>query len=326
MVKIYQNIPLEGVKHQNENRENSKFWNEGKWNNFVAPFLAPPFVTGDFSDWTFVDMGCNAGLFLKFAEDAGFRHVVGVEKDRTPVREGLRYRDEIGYKYVIHKMTVGYDFDIDVIPVADVTVMSTFHYYIDINTWVKYLDRLRNKTHFVIIVSRDSVRRDHWRALSRVEDVRGYFNGWEEMGFIDVISSDDDPSPRDLWSMMFRNPLLSKIRIDDIVMPASDRMQKAVDDLALKLTTTGFEKIEELEYHKAWVDRKKDKWTPGKIDNFVIDKIRIMTSVKKNGLYDPIILQRDNKLSDGGHRLAMLKALGYKTVLVRRVGEYERHS
>ena len=138
MVKLYQNIPLDGVEWQNSNRVNSKFWNEGKWDNFIAPLLPD-----DCTDQTFVEMGCNAGLFLKLAEDRGYRHMVGVEKDKTPVSEGLRYRDEIGYHYKIIKRTLGGkfgdhgDFDIDELPIADVTVMSTFHYYIEINSRLK---------------------------------------------------------------------------------------------------------------------------------------------------------------------------------------------
>ena len=94
-VKLYQNIKLDGVAPQNEKKNDSKFWNEGKWDNFVAPHIRE-----DVRDQTFVEMGCNAGLFLKLAKDAGFRNVVGVEKDKTPVREGLRYRDSIGYNGV----------------------------------------------------------------------------------------------------------------------------------------------------------------------------------------------------------------------------------
>ena len=317
MVKLYQNIPLNGVEHQNTNRVGSKFWNEGKWDNFIAPLLRK-----DCTDRTFVEMGCNAGLFLKLAEDKGFRHVVGVEKDKTPVEEGLRYRNLIGYNYRIIKRTLGGpfgnpgNFNIDEIPVADITLMSTFHYYIDINSWIKYLDRLRNKTHHVLIVSRH-VSQDHWRALSDYKSVCKYFEGWEELGVIKGISKDNDPSPRNLWSMIFRNPLLARINIEDIKTPKTE-MCVAIGNLAALVRDNDNIDPFDTDYYKAWVERKRGRWSSKKIRMFVKDKFDLMISIKENGLIDPLIVQQDNKLSDGGHRLAVLKAFGYKSVLVRR--------
>ena len=320
MVKIYQNIP--GAECQNSNRLCSKFWNTGKWYNFIAPHLPE-----DCTDQTFVEMGCNAGLFLILAEDTGFRHVVGVDKDKTPVLEGLKYRDSIGYKYKIIKSTLGGqfgnpgNFNIDKLPVADFTLMSTFHYYIDINSWIKYVDRLRNKTRCVLIISRHT-RQYHWRALSDLKPVRRYFRDWEELGMISGISKDGDPSPRDLWSVLFKNPVLERINIDEVKTHKENstaEMYIAVGDLATLVRDNDDIDPFETEYYRAWVKRKQGRWSSKRIKTFVKSKFDLMVSIKSNGLLEPLIIQQDNKLSDGGHRLAILKALGYKSVLVRRI-------
>ena len=217
MPKLYQNIPLEGAEWQNPAKLDSKFWNEGKFDNFVNPLLPD-----DCTDQTFVDMGTNAGLFLKRAKDKGYRNVVGIEKDSTPVTEGLRYRDSIGYDYKLLKRCLGDnygkkgDFNIDEMPMADITVMSTFHYYIYINIWLEYLDRLRSKTRQVLLISRPRMKRMHWRAYSSLEALQGYFSDWEQVGYLDGPPQEGDPHPRNLFTVLFESPLLERVPIDSI--------------------------------------------------------------------------------------------------------------
>ena len=322
IVKLYQNIPLEGVVEQNANRKDSKFWNEGKWENFIAPLLSK-----NVTDSTFVEMGCNAGLFLKLAEDYGFRNVVGVEKDSTPVSEGLRYRDSIGYHYKMLKRTLGGqfgengNFNIDELPIADYTIMSTFHYYIDINSWIKYLDRLKSKTRYVLIVSRPRMRRIHWRAYSSYEDLKVYFSDWEEMGIVDGVSSEGDPSPRNLFSVLFKSPVLDRIALTDIDTrePKDNSMYVAMKDIAEQISSDDSIDPLKTEYYEKWLQRKEGRWAKRTINEFVLGKFNMMLDVKENGMKDPIILDQANRICDGGHRLAILEALGYESVIVRRI-------
>jgi hypothetical protein len=54
---------------------NSKFWNQGKWTNFILPFLPK-----NCQELSLVDLGCNAGLFLKLAEDKGFDKIIVIKR------------------------------------------------------------------------------------------------------------------------------------------------------------------------------------------------------------------------------------------------------
>ena len=54
----YQYIDGE-MSERDKKEEGSKFWNKGKFDNFVKPFLPE-----DCKNMTFIDMGCNAGVFL----------------------------------------------------------------------------------------------------------------------------------------------------------------------------------------------------------------------------------------------------------------------
>ena len=323
--RLYQNLEIGGVPFSRARPERmvSRFWNEGKFNNFIAPHLPE-----DCADQVFVEMGCNAGLFLKLAKDRGYRYAVGIEKDKTPVIEGSKYRDQIGYDYKILKRQLGGKFggngtfDIDELPVADVTVMSTFHYYIDINSWVKYLDRLKSKSCHVLIVSRPRMKRLHWKALAAYPYVKEYFKDWEEVSLIDDVPKEGDPDPRDLYSVMFKSPVVERRKIEDvrIRVPEKEEMYVAVSDFAKQIAEDESIDPFDTDYYRKWVERKKGRWSDRMIKKFVRDKYNLMLDIKANGLRDPLILQgKEEKLSDGGHRLAILKALGHKSVIVRKI-------
>ena len=67
---------LEGDENtdRSNNEKDSKFLNKGKFDTFIAPFLPE-----DCTDMIFVEMGCNASLFLKLAEEHGFSKVLGFD-------------------------------------------------------------------------------------------------------------------------------------------------------------------------------------------------------------------------------------------------------
>ena len=74
----------------------------------------------------------------------------------------------------------------------------------------------------------------------------------------------------------------------------------------------------ESDYYARWIERKKGKWSIRTIKKFVRGKYNLMLDMKENGMKDPIIIDQDNRLCDGGHRLVILDALGYESAIVRR--------
>jgi len=323
MVKLYQNLKVDGAKFNcHKDRVGSEFWNEGKFHNFIEPHLPD-----NCKEMVFVEMGCNAGLFLKMAKDKGFEHVVGIEKNKTPVKEGRRYRDLIGYNYRIMKRTLGGkygnegNFNIEELPVADYTIMSTFHYYVPIDIWLRYVDRLKHKTRYVVIVSRDSVMRRHWRAGSRRHQLKKYFHDWKEVKYIPEMPKEvkaADHKSRDIWSISFKSPL-ERIKIDSIKRTKQDEpMYTGMYELA-KMARNGNSYVQDSDYYKMWVNRKEGRWDAATLDKFVCDKYKTMIEIRDSGLKEPLVVRKGNKLCDGGHRASMMKALGYETVIVRRV-------
>lgn len=322
---LYQYLEIGGQSFSkpHPDRAASKFWNEGRWHTFIEPLLPEECMDG-----VFVEMGCDAGLYLKLATDWGFRWVVGIEKNRTPVAEGLRYRDALGYRYRLLKRTLGGafheagSFDIDELPVADVTLLSTFHYYVDINAWIKYVDNLRAKTCRVLIVSRPDLKDRHWEAGASYDAIRGYFDGWWEVGKIEGVPTEGDPKPRELFSVLLENPLLRRVPIEaiDTRGKPGDPMYQAMIDLAERIADgEPFDPLE-TEYYQRWGERKAGKWSERTLRRFVTLKASVMYSVRDEGPKEPLLVERDTlKLCDGGHRLVVLRALGCHFVIVREI-------
>src|SRR4030043_191902 len=142
----YQYLEGEPVDDFVKKTINSKFWNRGKWDNFILPFLPE-----DCFKMTFIDMGCNAGLFLKFAQDKGFERIVGVDVNKEAINKGIDWRDKNGgiYKLLCSRV----EESIDDLPVADFTVLANIHYYLRMSDWIEYLDKLQFKTRYCIIVT-----------------------------------------------------------------------------------------------------------------------------------------------------------------------------
>lgn len=319
---LYQVLEVNGkpFSRPRPDKKASRFWNEGKWETFVEPLLPD-----DCTNQTFVEMGCEAGLFLKLAKDKGFERVIGIEKNKTPVVEGQRFRDTIGYDYELLKCTLGGkfgesgNFDIDEMPIADVTLLSTFHYYVDINAWIRYVDRLKTKSCYVLIVSRPELKEDRWRAKASLAAAREYFHDWEEVGLIENVPTEGDSKPRNLYSIMFKNPLISRVAMNQF-NPRKIRgyhMHEAQADLAQYLVIDAQFDLFDTDYYRAWTRRKSDKWSERTIRYVAQLKTNVMQDVRDNGLKDPLLVDSGMQLCDGGHRLAILKAMGHRSVIVR---------
>ena len=205
---VNQNIEIDGINLGiKPERKESKFYNSGKWNNFIKPLLL--------NGRTFIDIGSNAGLFLQYAKDYGFNKVIGVEKNKTHYNYSKKYRDNIGYNYDILNIKIGENFNFNELPVADFVLLSNVHYYFKINEWLNFIDKLQYKTRYCIIVSRKDNKNKHWMASADQKDILNYFKDWEHIKTIDNIDAEGDLSPRPLFAMLFKSKL-DIMRIDKI--------------------------------------------------------------------------------------------------------------
>jgi len=303
---VYQYISGEPMTERDKREANSKFWNKGKWDNFVLPFLPK-----DCSELSLVDMGCNAGLFLRLAEDMGFDKVIGVDSDKEAIARALKYREENGGSYDIQRRRV--EQALRHLPMADFTVLANVHYYMGISEWLEYVHQLESKTRFCIIVSGKKRPFKHL-AGSSLDGVRDYFKNWREVGLIDNVSKEGDPSPRNLFSVCFESPIITRERID-----ALDNGNNQQEGFYQELDK-GVDPLRTRYYWRMKSYRMKEHgWSHKQVVDYINEKAVLYENVKRFGLMKQIIVSSKSRIIDGDHRCEMLRHLGHESILIRRV-------
>lgn len=315
----YQTIEIDGVDavFEDINRKDSKFWNEGKWNNFVQPLLMR-------ERNTFLEIGCNAGLFLKMATDVGFKRVIGVEGSSSIMRQAELYKESNGGDYKLIHQHVGSNFDLDQLPLFDMVLISNMHYYLPVPVFGKLIDDLKNHCLYCIVVSGRAKRRSG-NALWDRRSVEGYFCDWQKIEQIDGYSKKHDAAPRDqMYSMSFKGNLLA-LNVDEFYEEwtkaalywkhRSKGLPPAIEDFYSRvLAGESIEPIEDLLIYKYWRTRKPND--PGWAPKWIARKEILAKDIQENGINTPIYFIKDGQhLRDGLSRICIAKLLGYKHVL-----------
>ena len=327
--KWYQNVDgVEGAVFKDPRRKESKFWNEGKWNNFIEPLLPK-------ERRTFIELGCNAGLFLKMAMDAGFTDVIGVDSNPQRMKQAIRFRESNKYPYRLIQQTIGKDFELDQLPLADIVLIANMHYHLPLEVFANLVDRLKNRTAHCIVVSAKANRRPG-NALHYLESpgVRGYFRDWQEVMVVGnwrgIEGLDEgDPAPRkQMYGALFKGSLevfglrelydASYRRMEQIKKHRLNAFFPAMEDFFKRVLAGEKFRFEELDAWRFWTKRfpgVSSEWISRKLSY----KKALAEDVQKNGIREPIRLTQTEKVLDGVHRLIIAKELGYEHVLVRRL-------
>lgn len=196
-MKVHQNVVIDGVDYgESQARKKSKFYNENRWANFIEPL-----IDGDCSDKTFIELGCNAGLFLKMAKDRGFKEVYGVEADENACEVSKKLLGD-----VVRNEMIDEDFDISSIPCVDYLMMSNFHYHLHLPVLIRLIHALQRKANYVILVSSDNKSTRH-KIHANEETTRHLFRHFKEVKHIPRIPIDGDTKPRQMFSFLFKTDM-----------------------------------------------------------------------------------------------------------------------
>jgi len=316
----YQNVDPKKYDPKVPGRANSKFYNEGRWHTFIEPLLPE-----DCRKLTFLEIGCNAGMYLKMATDKGFDRVVGTEKDRKIVAQAKYYRKKIGYRYkIINQKSGSFDCDYSVLPLADVVLMSCLHYHMRPVELIELLDHLRINCQYLILVSVE--RGKEVTRVNRVggqeEYVKKYFKYWNRVKKI-TINSNGDPAPRDMYSILFKTDL-KRYTIQDLLNPEYYNKKlrvfeycEAFAEFAEQVIRENYD-VKGTKFYKLYVEGRRKKL--GMERKKRLKKLMTMIrDVYLHGMKKPLLVNSHGHLLDGSHRTILLQHLGYESVLCREV-------
>jgi len=314
----YQTLDIDGVVFEDPNRAKSKYWNEGKWHNFIRPLLQD-------EKRTFIEIGCNAGLYLKMAKDAGYHNIIGVEGNGQIFQQAEQYRESVSGDWRLIPQRVGKNFQLDSLPVADVVLISNMHYYLPVGVFAKLVDDLRNRCLYTVVVSARAKRRQG-NALWDYSSVSGYFKDWKELAQIAYKEPNGDPCPRvEMFSVLYEGNLIP-LGVDEyydawfeaskkpghksheLAPTMQDFFERVLLDVDFDYRITPF-----YQYWRKRLPKKSEKWTHDWLDY----KAELARDIRDNGMTEPIYLDHRMKLLDGIHRLAIAKVLGHRHILVR---------
>jgi len=308
-MKVHQNIIVDGKDlGDRPSRKHSKFCNEGKWDNFIAPLLLE-----DCTDMTLVEFGSNAGMFLKMAIDRGFSRAVGIEYQEKEYGVSIEYS---GCKVI--NTFVDENFDYDQLPVADVVLLPNFHYHQPVQTTARMVDALLRKTRYVVLVGIDRPAPRHWKTDARIGHTRGYFRDWEEVGVVEPISTEGDPHPRNgMYGISFKSQL-ERMPVDKIHKGKKEiKYGEAVTEFVTRLVSGEDISLEDTDYWKK-VMAQKERHQPAEVTVEYLCRLgEHLSNIGEVGMRHPILVDKDYNLLDGGHRLLAAKVTGQDSIIGR---------
>ena len=300
---VINNIPM-------PTRRGGRDSSEYRWNLFIKPLIEK-----EGKDRRFVELGSNAGFYLRKARNLGFE-AIGIENDPLYVAQA-KYWEE---KEPINVKTIEMDLNDYDIPSAHTVLLANVIYYLNPEQVLSLLHKLKKRALNIIVISR------HER-LSRIkypcekEKIYEYFSGWES------IEGGEDKKH---WSVMFKNPRLAELDINRLVVYNPDNPEKSI------AFQSSFEEIVNLIGDGRPFDIVKAayyKYFVGMTDSMRMKYIKrgfdLFNSVKKKGLIRPFIVIKhlDNKyrIYDGNHRFVICNYLGIKRAICLFKGRGRRH-
>lgn len=266
---------------------------EKRWNTFIKPLL--PFIG---EERLFVELGCNAGFYLRKMTDLGFRSI-GVERDPTYISHAYYWEEcePKGVKIINADLT-RYD-----LPTSSLVLLANVHYWLKPEDLTKLVYKLYDAALYVVVVGRNNTNAAH-KSPSDYQSLKTQFGKFAEENVI---------NGKKHYSVLFKNPSLCEVDTEGFLalqqcsrsrmfMPSFTKFIETV------LSGDDFDPLD-TDYYRYLKSRRKTKDIYRHID--------LIKSIEKDGILVPLVINGEVIL-DGDHRLIIAHYLGIKRIICKQ--------
>lgn len=324
----YQPVEFDSITAPTKPDQHPASFGRGKWDNYVKPQMVKPFDTGN---GYFCEMGCNAGLYLVMAHEAGFRRTWGVEGANAAwgqLQLTAEYHDELDMHPVFAKLgtvegaiadSVAPDFDLEKQPIVDCTLMAQFLYWVTPGVAQHYVDALSEKSVWcVVLTNRASRQRSPGDPNSVIEMFK---RNWHLTRAIPTTKRD---GRRQITSLLFRSKWLHALPtgpLFDMVRGANPANEVFYGSVFPGFVSNAIDRTPMVYDNCAtynWLLNGEHGSTAynHKVSSRAVDRWRWMSrDIQRSGQLVPIMLKPPGTDKvDGNHRVAMCHYLGIPRV------------
>jgi len=281
-------------------RRGGKDSSEYRWNFFIKPF-----IEDDGRCRRFIELGSNAGFYLRKASNLNFE-TIGVENDPLYVSQA-HYWEE---KEPLGTKTIALDLNEFVIPAAHTVLLANIIYYLNPGQVLSLVNILEKRVLNVIVLSRHN-RISRIKYPCEKKKIFQYFSGWN------IIDSKEDKKH---WSVLFKNPKIIEADIHELVIYNTKNLKKgelfeSSFSEMVKLMDSGkpFD-ITKSAYYNYFIGMPHFKRM-----KYIERAFNLFDSVKKNGVLKPLIIKKHindyYRVWDGDHRFIICKYLGIDKII-----------
>lgn len=307
----------------------------GKWDNYVKPFLDKI----DRGNGYFCEMGCNGGLYLVMAAEAGFRRMWGVEAANAAwgqLQLTAEFYNELDIRPVYARLGTVEGaiadsrapvFDQASMPIVDVTLMAQFLYWVTPDVAQPYVDALSEKSCWAIVLTNTARRQ---RSSGHPHDVEAMFDhNWL---LVDRIETKKRDGRRRITALLFHSRWLEARRTKDLwkfaerTHPANRKFYHEVFPTFCKRAAEGHARPPTREHCAVWnwLHNGEEGSTayPDYICDQAISRWHAMAwDIPRNGQTVPIMIKRPGTdRLEGHHRVAICHYNGIPRVYAVRQG------
>ena len=255
--KWYQEAVINGKAMPTRRKEDT---NEKRWKNLIEPLLP----SRDGKDRLFIELGSNAGFYLRKMADLGFK-TIGIEKEDEFVAQA-KYWEENDPKGT---ETIQADLREWPLRASYIVLLANVHYWLTPDELKELIHWLIVRSMYVIVIGRFRPMRQH-KSDCRLPALLESFDGWVQ----GKVTEDGKH-----YGTIFRNPIIIEREVSELEffqkLMKSKRFYAAFAEMVEKVLSGEITKLETGSKYYRYLQWRNDKTRRRRF----VKKIKLIKSV-----------------------------------------------